>query len=149
KRAPRMSNKDEEIGGLPYQHIPALEVDILNDRVYEVLRNAIMSGALAQGERLVETQLSEKLGVSRGPLREAIRRLEHDGLVTSIPRRGVTVTVLSRNDVEEIYGLRTALECGAIRIACTKATASDLQELETLVNQMKLASVEDEKVLLV
>ena len=72
------------------------------DQVVEVLRNAIISGAYEPGERLVEATLSQELGTSRGPVREALRQLEHEGLVTSFPYRGAVVLGVSDEEVQEV-----------------------------------------------
>ncbi len=82
----------------------------LGEEVSETLRAAILEGHLPPGARLVEVDLAEELGVSRGPVRDALRRLEADRLVVSTLRRGSSVAVFSRQDVEEIYSLRAALE---------------------------------------
>lgn len=80
------------------------------------VRSMILSGELALGERLVEAKLTELLGVSRPPLREALQRLSHEGLVVTHPRRGAVVRTLTRHDVYEIVTLREELESYAVRI---------------------------------
>lgn len=74
------------------------------------LRHEILSGALEPGERLIEEQLTQRFGISRGPLREALRPLGHQGLVEHLPRRGGRVAELSAADVEELFELRDILE---------------------------------------
>lgn len=123
-----------------YNSLQTLTVERSNDLAYERLRDAITSGALEPGRRLVESRLAARLGVSRAPVREAIRVLEREGLVRSVPRRGVTVTVLSKDDVREIYGLRAALECAAVRDAARNATPELLARLTTLVEAMHRGS---------
>ncbi|BBG03186.1 MULTISPECIES: GntR family transcriptional regulator [Pseudonocardia] len=86
------------------------------DLATDAIRAMIFSGELALGERLVEARLTERLGVSRPPLREALQRLGHEGLVASHPRRGATVRRLSRHDVYEIVTLREELESIAVRL---------------------------------
>jgi DNA-binding GntR family transcriptional regulator len=90
--------------------IPAAGERILRTEVADILREAIWRGQLRPGERLNELVLAEQIGVSRPPLREAIRTLEGEGLVVSKPRRGAFVKTLSSDDVLEIYSLRCALE---------------------------------------
>ena len=80
------------------------------------IRHAIFAGALAQGERLVEDDLAAKLGVSRAPIRDALKALERDGLVASAGRRGKVVTSLSSRDAWEVYSLRATLEAMAFRL---------------------------------
>ena len=123
-----------------YPELPTLTVEALTERVCESLRSSTTSGPLAPGQRLVEARLAERLGVSRAPVREAIRVLEREGLVRSLPRRGVIVSVLNIDDVREIYGLRSAVESWAGREACRKSTPDDLDELDRIVRAMKESS---------
>ena len=94
----------------------------LRDVVFNTLRQAILKGELAPGERLMEIQLAEKLGVSRTPIREAIRKLELEGLVLMIPRKGAEVAKISE--------VRRSLEELAIELACERMEAEDLRRLE-------------------
>lgn len=111
----------------------------LADDVAERMREAILSGQLAPGERLRETELSEMMGVSRGPVREALRRLESEGLVL-VGRTGRTnVARLSLQDLDEVFSLRKALERLAIEYACENATSEDLDELQAIVDDMAIA----------
>src|SRR5450759_1094308 len=75
----------------------------LRVQVYQALRNAITTGKLKPGERIVEDRICAELGVSRSPLREALRRLEGEGLVSILPRRGATVTDLTRRDLMDLF----------------------------------------------
>jgi DNA-binding GntR family transcriptional regulator len=90
---------------------------------------------LAPGERLVETQLAEQLQVSRTPLREAMRQLQREELVTADPGGGLRVTAISREDAVQLYDCRIALESLAVVEACTGASASQLKKLEQCVKQ--------------
>ena len=94
-----------------------LEASSLVDLAVRRLRSEILSGALTPGERLVEEQLTRRFGISRAPLREALRLLGQQGLVEHLPRRGVRVTQLSARDMDELFTLRDALEQFAVR--CT------------------------------
>lgn len=123
-----------------YNRLNALTVERSNDLVYRRLRDAIASGALEPGQRLFETRLARRLGVSRAPIREAIRVLEREGLLESVPRRGVTVVVLRQKDVREVYGLREALECAAVREAARRATPELLERLRVLIERMREAT---------
>ncbi len=105
----------------------------IRDKVYERLRSAILSGALEPGERLVERKLAELLGVSRTPVREAIRMLELEGLVTHLPRVGAVVAQVSDSEVLEIYRIRAVLEGLAARMAAEKITPEQLNKLAELV----------------
>jgi DNA-binding GntR family transcriptional regulator len=108
----------------------------LSDEVVERLRTAIICGQLAPDEPLREASLAESLGVSRGPVREALRRLEREGLVITRPNGRTSVARLSRQDLDEVFSLRTALEQLAIEFACRHATPTDLAELQTVVDTM-------------
>ncbi|MEQ8695735.1 DNA-binding transcriptional regulator, GntR family [Bauldia litoralis] len=106
---------------------------VLMDDVVDAIREAILSGKLAAGTRLIEDDLAQMLDVSRGPIRQALFKLQQEGLVVHETHRGATVATTSPDDVAEIYSLRTALERLAIEQACKKATASDLAPLEAIL----------------
>ena len=82
----------------------------LRDLVFEALKDAILTQKLHPGERLLESELADELGVSRTPVREAIRKLEQEGLVVMIPRKGAYVDGISLKDIHEVYEIRAALE---------------------------------------
>jgi DNA-binding GntR family transcriptional regulator len=105
-------------------------------RVYDHLRAEILAGRLEPGTELAEVALSEQLGVSRGPLREAIGRLAAEGLVTVRPRRGAVVRSLSKQEFVELYQVREALEMLAVRLAVPRLGGEDVAELERLVAAM-------------
>jgi DNA-binding GntR family transcriptional regulator len=104
------------------------------------LRGAILSGQLAPGEQLRENLLAESMGVSRGPVREALNRLEREGLVITRPNRSAFVARLSRQDLEEVYSLRNALERLAVQLVCRNATPADLDKLQNVINAMDVAT---------
>jgi DNA-binding GntR family transcriptional regulator len=108
----------------------------LREQVLEHLREEILSERLQPGTELQEVALSEELGVSRGPIREAIGRLAAEGLVTVRPRRGAVVRSLSKDEFLELYQVREALEMMAVRLAVPKLTDDDLDALERLVDDM-------------
>lgn len=103
----------------------------LRDVVFKTLRKAILRGDLQPGERLMEIHLSERMGVSRTPIREAIRMLELEGLVTMIPRRGATVAKITINGLQDVLEVRSALDRLAIELACERITDEELLELKT------------------
>ncbi len=105
----------------------------LREVVAETLREAIVNGALKPGERLMEIQLAEELGVSRTPVREAIRKLELEGFVVMIPRRGTYVADLSIKDINEVFEIRTALDVLAAGLAVERITEDELEQLERLL----------------
>ena len=114
----------------------------LRDVVFNTLRQAILKGELAPGERLMEIQLAEKLGVSRTPIREAIRKLELEGLVLMIPRKGAEVARISEKSLRDVLEVRRSLEELAIELACERMTEEELRTLEQAQAAFKKA-IED------
>lgn len=106
------------------EHLP------LRDVVFQTLRDAILSGELPAGERLMEVQLAEKLGVSRTPVREAIRKLELEGLVKMIPRKGAQVEEITRKDLQDVLEVRCALEELAVELACKNMGEQQIKALK-------------------
>ncbi|HEY7624652.1 MAG TPA: GntR family transcriptional regulator [Candidatus Limnocylindria bacterium] len=113
--------------------------------VLSSLREAILSGALPPGARLRQERLADQFGTSRIPVREALRALEHEGIVTSEPYRGFTVTELNADDIEEVYELRILLESQAVRLAVPLMTDEDLTTLEGLYDEMVRAEPGEEQ----
>ena len=108
----------------------------LRDVVSEALRQAIREGVLQPGERLMEIQLADELGVSRTPIREAIRKLELEGFVVMVPRRGTYVADISLKDVVQVFEIRSALEELAAGLAAERITPDELEELERILVEM-------------
>ncbi len=102
----------------------------LRDVVFNTLREAILKGELKPGERLMELQLAAKLGVSRTPIREAIRMLELEGLAVTIPRKGAEVARMTEKDMEDVLQIRRALDELAVKLACDKLTEQQLRVLK-------------------
>jgi DNA-binding GntR family transcriptional regulator len=121
-----------------------LENMTLWQRVYDFHREEILAERLQPGAELQEVALSEELGVSRGPIREAIGRLAAEGLVTVRPRRGAVVRSLSKDEFLELYQVREALEMMAVRLAVSKLAAEDIAELEQLIAAMNGHAERDE-----
>lgn len=109
----------------------------LRETVCEALRDAIRRGILEPGERLMEVQLAEDLGISRTPVREAIRKLEQEGYVIMMPRRGTYVSSLSVHDVKEIFEIRTALESLSTTLATMRIEPEELEKLRTLLVEIE------------
>ncbi len=104
---------------------------------HDEIRRRIFSGALPPGSRLREAQLVAELGVSRTPIREALRRLHAEGLVTIVPNRGARVTSWSDQDLEDVFGLRLVVESYAVRRAAERIRVADIAKLETLAAAME------------
>lgn len=102
----------------------------LRDVVFNTLRQAILRGELKPGERLMEIQLANKLGVSRTPIREAIRKLELEGLVLMIPRKGAEVAEITEKSLTDVLEVRAALEELAVQLACDRMKKEDIQKLK-------------------
>jgi len=115
---------------------PGFENRTLRERVFEHLRDGILSNRLAPGTELHEVALAASLGVSRGPLREALGRLAAEGLVTVTPRRGAVVRKLTRREFVEAYQVREALESLAVRLAVPQLDEADRGELRRLHDDM-------------
>ncbi|SHH32680.1 GntR family transcriptional regulator [Tepidibacter thalassicus] len=109
----------------------------LREIVFEYLREAILKGKLEPGQRLMEVQLAEQLGVSRTPVREAIRKLELEGLVVMLPRKGAYVADVSLKDIIEVLEIRGALEGLAASVAAERMTEEDLEKLELISYEFK------------
>ena len=105
----------------------------LRDVVFNTLRQAIITGEFAPGERLMEIALANRLGVSRTPVREAIRKLELEGLVKIIPNKGAYVTGITPKDVQDIYMIRSILEGMCARWATEHITPEQIEQLEEIV----------------
>lgn len=107
------------------------------EAAYGLIREGILSGELARGQRLREEELALKVGVSRTPIREALRRLDAEGLVDFTPNRGARVTAWSERELEEVYEARALLESYGARLAATRVTADELARLDELTERME------------
>jgi DNA-binding GntR family transcriptional regulator len=120
----------------------------LREEVYESLRKSILHGKLKAGQRLIEEQFAHQIGISRTPVREAFHKLERDELVTRLPKGGFAVRKFTKEDVEEIFGIRSALESYAAYLATLHITPEKVSMLEKKVDESEeaLRSGEDDKV---
>ncbi|HWQ88654.1 MAG TPA: GntR family transcriptional regulator [Desulfitobacteriaceae bacterium] len=105
----------------------------LREIVFESMRDAIISGVLKPGERLMEIQLAEEMGVSRTPVREAIRKLELEAFVIMIPRKGAYVAGVSHKDVADVFEIRAALEGLAAGLAAERITDNEIEQMERVL----------------
>ena len=111
----------------------------LRDVVFNTLRQAIITGEFAPGERLMEIALAERLGVSRTPVREAIRKLELEGLVVMIPRKGAEVAQITEKDLRDSLEVRCNLEELAVKLACERITGEGEEKLKLALENFKQA----------
>lgn len=109
----------------------------LREVVFNTLREAILTGDLHPGERLMEIQLAEQLGVSRTPVREAIRKLEIEGLAVMIPRKGAEVASITEKQLKDVLEVRKALEELAVEMACERISQEDIKELQRAHQEVK------------
>ena len=107
------------------------------------IREAIQCGKLKPGDRIVETRLAKEMGISKFPIREAIRYLEREGLVVTFPFRGTYVSNFDERDIEELYTLRSALEELAIRILMSKLDEEKIGQLDSILAEMQKAANEE------
>ncbi|MCI5957319.1 MAG: GntR family transcriptional regulator [Clostridiales bacterium] len=115
---------------------PAIESKPIREAAYETLKHAIVTGEIPAGSRIVETEYAERMHISRTPLREALRKLERDGLVEYVLRRGVIVRAFTIADVEEIYTIRNALEMLTLPAIIQNATEEDIRHMRALLAEM-------------
>ena len=118
-------------------HVNMNEYLPLRDVVFNTLRQAILRGELKPGERLMEIALANRLGVSRTPVREAIRMLELEGLVIMIPRRGAQVAQITEQDLNDVLEVRLGLEELAVRFACERITDEEIKALGLAVKEFE------------
>ena len=118
----------------------------LRDVVFNTLRQAIITGEFAPGERLMEISLANRLGVSRTPVREAIRKLELEGLVIMIPRKGAQVARITEKNLRDVIEIRTVLEEFAAVLACERIDQSGLHDLRQ-AHEDFISSVENGDIL--
>ena len=117
------------------QGFEALDVMTLADKALDRIETAIMKGDLAPGTRISEVLLAKTFGISRGPLREAIRRLEGRGLLERIPHVGARVVTISVDDLREVFDIREALEGMACRLAAERMADSEIEAIEAVLEQ--------------
>lgn len=115
----------------------------LRDVVFQTLRQAILKGELQPGERLMEIKLAETLGVSRTPIREAIRKLELEGLVVMIPRKGAAVANITEKDTKDVLEVRRTLEMFAVEVACDRITQEQLAQLKDAAKKFEASKGAD------
>jgi len=113
----------------------------LRDVVFNTLRKAILTGELKPGERLLEIHLANQLGVSRTPIREAIRKLELEGLVIMMPRRGAEVAQITEKSLRDVLEVRRALDALCAELACDRITEEEKQKLKDACDEFEKATI--------
>jgi DNA-binding GntR family transcriptional regulator len=116
----------------------------LREKIYKLIKKAILKRELKPGERITEIDLANRFGISRTPIREAFRRLESEGFLTIFPRKGATVTEINEKNVIEFYQIKGALEALAGKLAVANITSEDIKEMERLNDKLKEISFSDE-----
>jgi DNA-binding GntR family transcriptional regulator len=112
------------------------DTPLLSEQITDILTKSIIQRELKEGQRLVESELQRRFGVSRGPIRESFRILERNGFITIIPRRGSYVRKILRRDIEENFAIRACLEGLATRLAISNLTAEDIRKMESALSRM-------------
>ncbi|HLO36744.1 MAG TPA: GntR family transcriptional regulator [Candidatus Deferrimicrobium sp.] len=118
---------------------PILNQRSLQERTYQSLRTAILEGRYVPGERIYEAAVAQALGVSRNPVREAVRRLQQDGLVDVRAHYGIYVTRIPIEEIEDVYRIRGALEATAAALAAERMEDRDIAELEAIIAEQQVA----------
>ena len=124
--------------------LPTINAKSLPDHIVNVLRDAIFSGEMKPGQKLVETDLAAQLGVSRASLREAIQILNNEGLVETVRYHGTSVRILTAADIEELYSLRSLLESFAIQRIIQQRNPEDIKILQQHYDEMLSAANEND-----
>jgi DNA-binding GntR family transcriptional regulator len=122
----------------PYGQQTVRKGRFLREQVYRRLKEAIMNVVLEPNKRLIEEKLAAEMGTSRTPVREAIQKLEKEGLIHKLPRGGFAVNVIADDDIEEVFGIRSVLEGYAGYLATLRATEDDLRAMEWIVKQQEM-----------
>lgn len=114
----------------------------LREKVVSVLRESILKGEFENGEKINEVDLSQKFGISRGPVREALRQIEQEGLVKYTPNKGCTIQMMTKGSVYDMFLIRSTLECLAVKMFDGKMREEKLAELEDVINDMTAAAMQ-------
>jgi DNA-binding GntR family transcriptional regulator len=118
----------------------SIDAKTLRKDVTTTIREAIFNGELAPGQRVNQAHIAEQLGISRGPVREALAKLEEEGLICNIPYKGTFVVEITKAYIQEVFSIRRVLEGFAIRRASNHATPEELKALRNVVTKMQQAS---------
>lgn len=122
---------------MPSVTVPPLPFKTLREIVADSLRQAILDGSIRPGQKIMDVEIAAQMGVSRSPVREALRLLEKEGIVRSTPNRGVSVVQLAHDDVIQLYGIRAVLEGLAAEWACRNIDQTQMEELRRICREMR------------
>jgi len=120
--------------------------ELLNQKVYRVLKESIIKGFLEPGTKLLENKIANQMGVSRTPVREALRELAVEGFVDMTPNQGMVVTTVSLEDLKEVLQIRGVLEGLATYLAAKMITREDIIKLERIINKMNICIIKDDTI---
>jgi DNA-binding GntR family transcriptional regulator len=115
------------------------ELSPIRDKVYQYIKQSIVQGIYKSGDRIIERELADQLNVSRTPIREALFRLESQGFIKTLPRKGVVVSKLSPEEIIEIFTILSSLESLAVKLAAYKADRSHRNELNEIIDRIEIA----------
>ncbi len=141
----RIMGEKEKVARVNFDRLEIRNYKPLGEVVFEYLRNAILAGELKPGERLMEVTLAEQLGVSRTPVREAIRKLEKESFVIMIPRKGAYVADLTKKDIMEVLEIRKELEGFAAALAAERMALSEKEALGKVVERFNESLISMDK----
>jgi DNA-binding GntR family transcriptional regulator len=122
----------------PYGQQAVRKGRFLREQVYKKLKESILNVMIEPNKRLIEEKLAAEMGTSRTPVREAIQKLEKEGLIHKLPRGGFAVNVITDEDIEEVFGIRSVLEGYAGYLATLRATDDDLRAMESIVQKQEI-----------
>lgn len=108
----------------------------LSDRIFEIIENAILSGSVRPGERIIETELAKNLGISKSPVREALKKLEGEGIVELVPRKGFFVRNIDRKSIDDLCDVMFIIELAAARLSLKKKTEGVCKKIDEILDQM-------------
>jgi len=109
----------------------------LSHRIFKIIEKAILTGTIKPGERIIETELAKKLGTSKSPVREALRKLEGEGVVQLLPRKGYVVKEMDRKSVDDFFDIMLIMEPATVRMSLRKKTDDVCKELDEFINNME------------
>lgn len=125
---------------MPNKTQPVFTKKTLREQLADILRTQILRAEIAPGERIIEEEISKKYQVSRGPVREALRQIEEEGLITYIPHKGCVVKILTHDEMSELYLIRSTLECLAVKIYSGIMTQAGLDKLQRAIDDLRAAA---------